>query len=52
MSYKLQPKTRLYMEVRNATNEPGFEFYEGDPFHPRYYRIRPWTLNTGMKFEL
>lgn len=52
LSYKLQPKTRLYFEFQNATNEPLLDFYEGDPFYHRYYRIRPWTLNTGMKFEL
>ena len=52
LSYKLQPKMRLYMEWRNITNEPVFDYYEGDPSRSRYYRIRPWTLNTGVKFEL
>lgn len=52
LSYKLKPKTRLYMEWRNITNEPVFDYYEGDPSRSRYYRIRPWTLNTGVKFEL
>jgi len=31
LSYKLQPKTRLYVELLNATNEPVYDFYEGDP---------------------
>jgi TonB-dependent receptor len=52
LSYKVQTKTRLYMELRNVTSEPVYDFYEGDPSHPYYYRIRPWTLNAGVKFEL
>lgn len=52
VSYKVQPKTRLYFEWRNLTNEPVYDYYIGDPSRPNYYRIRPWTLNTGVKFEL
>ena len=52
VSYKVQPKTRLYFEWRNLTNEPVYDYYIGDPSRPNYYRIRPWTLNTGVKIEL
>ncbi len=52
VSYKVQPKTRVYFEWRNLTNEPVYDYYIGDPSRPNYYRIRPWTLNTGVKFEL
>lgn len=52
VSYKLQKKARLYMEWANLTSQPYFESYEGDPSRPYSYRIRPWSLTTGMKFEL
>lgn len=52
LSYKLQDKTRWYLEWKNITNEPFWDFYEGDPSRPTYYRHRPWRVHTGMRFEL
>ena len=52
VSYKLPKKSRLYVEWRNMTSEPYFATYEGDPTRSASYRIRPWRVTTGMKFEL
>lgn len=52
VSYQLQKKTRVYFEWANITNEPYFESYEGIPERSASYRFRPWSFETGMKFEL
>lgn len=52
VSYQLQNKTRVYFEWANITNEPYFESYEGIPERSASYRYRPWSFETGMKFEL
>lgn len=52
VSYKLQKKSRVYLEWDNITNEPYLEIYEGDPLYSTYHRLRPWSLTTGVKFEL
>jgi len=52
VSYKLQKKSRVYVEWDNITNEPYLEIYEGDPLYSTYHRLRPWSLTTGVKFEL
>ncbi|MBT3482197.1 MAG: hypothetical protein HN457_12285, partial [Opitutales bacterium] len=51
-SYKIQKKTRWYVEWKNITNEPFWDFYEGDPSRPTYYRHRPWRVDTGLKIDL
>jgi len=52
LSYKIQKKTRWYVEWKNITNEPFWDFYEGDPSRPTYYRHRPWRVDTGLKIDL
>ena len=52
VSYKLQKKARVYVEWANITSEPYFASYEGDPSRSSSYRSRPWSVKTGMKFEL
>lgn len=52
LSYKFQKKSRLYVEWDNITNEPYLDIYEGDRLHSTYHRLRPWSLTTGLKFEL
>ena len=52
VSYKLQKKSRFYVEWDNITNEPYFRIYEGSPLYATYYRTRPWSLTTGMRIEL
>lgn len=52
LSYKLQDKTRWYLEWKNIKNESFWDLYEGDPSRPTYYRHRPWRVHTGMRFEL
>ena len=52
VSYKLQNKSRFYVEWDNITNEPYFRIYEGSPLYATYYRTRPWSVTTGMRIEL
>ena len=52
VSYKLQNKSRFYVEWDNITNEPYFRIYEGSPLFATYYRTRPWSVSTGMRIEL
>ncbi len=52
LSYKLQKKSRVYVEWDNITNEPYLDIYEGDPLYSTYHRLRPWSVTTGLKFEL
>lgn len=52
VSYKLQSKSRVYVEWDNITNEPYLDIYEGEPLYSTYHRLRPWSLTTGMRFEL
>ncbi len=52
VSYKLKDKTRFYVEWDNVTNEPALDLYEGVPERATYYRLAPWSLTTGLKFEL
>jgi len=52
VSYKLQKKSRLYVEWDNITSEPYFRIYEGSPLYATFYRTRPWSLTTGMRIEL
>jgi len=52
LSYKLQKKSRVYVEWDNITNEPYLDIYEGERLYSTYHRLRPWSVTTGLKFEL
>jgi outer membrane receptor protein involved in Fe transport len=52
VSYKLQKKSRVYVEWDNITNEPYLDIYEGERLYSTYHRLRPWSVTTGLKFEL
>ncbi len=52
LSYKMQDKSRVFVEWDNITNEPYLDMYEGESLYSTYYRLRPWSLTTGVRFEL
>ena len=52
VSYKLQEKSRFYVEWDNVTKAPYFRMYEGDPLYATYFGSRPWSVTTGVRLEL
>lgn len=52
VSYKLQSKTRVYVEWDNLINSPANVSYEGEPYRLSSYRESPWSIATGVKMEL
>ncbi len=52
LNYRIKPKVRLFVDLKNLTNTTSYNNYEGDPSRPNGYRYREWTGAAGMKFEL
>lgn len=51
-TYQLKKNIRLFTDVRNITNEPSYDRYEGSVNRPAGFRYLPWTLSSGVRFEL
>ena len=52
ISWKLNAKSRLFFEFENLTSTPNFENVEGSKEFPTDIREIPWSLHSGIKFEL
>jgi len=52
LTYELKKHVSLFADLRNVTNEPSYERYEGSPNRPAGFRHLPWTMTSGVRVEL
>ena len=52
LTYELKRNISLFTDLRNITNEPSYDNYEGSPNRPTRFRHLPWTMTSGVRVEL